>query len=228
MTPRPDRLVPRVYTVTVVGVLVVLTLVFAGLALTADGVMAWSAWGLVAMTGCLLVAALSALVRPRRHREPRVTADGVRVFVAPAATTWPLVGAWVAVLVTAAVWGYVAVTDLDALESPGFVLVTIVGALASLPDLVRLLTGRLHRWTLEIGPDALTYRGYHTSETWPWSKVHGARLQARPAGVAIDLKGAGPDPVLPITAFDVPPDQLVAEIDAGKAASLTRRGRAPR
>ena len=228
MTPRPERLIPRSFTVGVNGVLVVLTLVFTGLAVTADGVMAWSAWGLVAMTGCLLVAAWSALARPRRPREPQVTAQGVRVFVAPAATTWPLLGAWAAVLVTAAVWGYVAVTDLDALQSPGFVLVTIVGALASLPDLVRLLTGRLHRWRLEIGPETLSYRGYHTSETWPWSKVHGARVQARPAGVVIDLKGAGPDPVVPITAFAVPADQLVAEIDAGKAASLTRGGRAPR
>ncbi len=111
-------------------------------------------------------------------------------------------------------------TDFDSLESPGFALITVVGALASLPDLVRLLTGRLHRWRLELGPESVTYRGYRTDATWPWSKVHGARIQARgPAGVLIDVKGAGQDPVVPITAFAVPAEQLVDEIQRAKAAS---------
>ena len=180
---------------------------------------AWSAWGLVAACVLLLVSAASALLRPRRPREPTVTAAGVRVFLSPAVTAWPLVGAWLAVLVTAALWGYVAVTDLDALESPGFALVTIGGALASLPDLVRLLTGRLHRWRVELGPDTISYRGYRRAETWPWSAVHGARTQSRPAGVVIDLKGPGKDPVVPVTAFAFPPQQLVEEIRRAKAAA---------
>jgi hypothetical protein len=48
-------------------------------------------------------------------------------------------------------------SDLLALEAPGASLVMVVGAVGSLPDLLRLLTGRLHRWRLELGPDALIY-----------------------------------------------------------------------
>ncbi|MEJ7795967.1 MAG: hypothetical protein WKF50_10480 [Nocardioides sp.] len=220
MTATPVRLIPRWYTAIVVVMLFVLTGIFTGLALSVDGVMGWSAWGLVLFAGLLLVAALSALARPRRVREPAVCADGTRVFLAPMLTVAALLGAWFAALAVAALWGFVALTDFDALESPGFSLVTIVGALASLPDLARLLTGRLHRWRLELGPESISYRGYRTAETWPWAKVHGARIQARgPAGVAIDVKGAGEDPVVPITAFAVPAEQLIEEIQRAKAAA---------
>ncbi len=58
--------------------------------------------------------------------------------------------------------------------SPGFALVTVAGAVGSLPDLVRLVTGRLHRWRVVIDGGSITYRDYRTDETWPVSKVHGA------------------------------------------------------
>lgn len=213
-------MVPRWYTPVVITMLTVFTLAFLGLALFVDGVMGISAWGLFLFAALLLCAAVSALARPRRRHDPRVTPDGVRVFVAPALTVWPLVGAWLAVLVVAGVWAYVAVTDFDALESPGFALMTVVGAVGSMPDLVRLLTGRLHRWRLELGPEAVTYRGYRTDQSWPWSQVRGARIQqGRPTGVAIDLRGAGTDPVVPIAAFDVPAEQLVEEIERARAAA---------
>lgn len=213
-------MIPRWYATVVIGFLTLFALGMLALALTDDSAMGWSAWGLFATAGLLLCSAISALAMPRRRREPQVSSEGVRVFVAPATTTWPLVGAWLALLVVAAVWAYVAFTDFDAIESPGFTLVTIAGALASLPDLARLLTGRLHRWRLELGPDSISYRGYRTNETWPWSKVHGARIQSRaPAGVAIDVKGPGTDPVVPITAFDVPAEQLVEEIERARAAA---------
>ena len=219
VTP-PLRLIPRWFTVVVSALLTLFTVAFLGLALSVDGVLGWSAWGLLAFAGLLLCSAVSALARPRRRAEPIIEADGTRVFLAPGATTWPLVVAWFALLVVAAIWAYVAVTDFSALESPGFSLVAIAGAVASLPDLARLLTGRLHRWRLELGPEALTYRGYRTDVTWPWSKVHGARIQARgPAGVVIDVKGAGKDPVVPITAFAVPAEQLVEEIERARAVA---------
>ena len=79
---------------------------------------------------------------------------------------------------------------------------------------------RPERVGLEIGPDALTYRGYRTDVTWPWSQVHGARIQARgPAGVLIDVRGAGKDPVVPITAFAVPAEQLLEEIERAQVAA---------
>ena len=50
--------------------------------------------------------------------------------------------------------------------------------------------------------------------------MHGARIHPRgPAGVAIDVKGAGKDPVVPITAFAVPAEQLIEEIQRAKAAA---------
>lgn len=218
MPGRP--LVPRWYVVAVVVVLVVAAATTTGLALTLDGAVGWSLRWAALMSGLLLVAACSALVRPRRRRPMAVDAAGVGVHRAPAATVWPLLGAWFAALALAASWLHLAVTDFSALEAPGAVLVAVAGALGSVPDLVRLLTGRLHRWRLEIGPESLTYRGYHTDETLPWSQIHGARLQQRgPAGVLVDVKGAGKDLVVPITAFTVPAEQLVEDIERGRAAA---------
>lgn len=218
------RLIPRWYAATVVGFLAVFTLVLVAVtAAFGGGLEAVSMWGLSAASGLALVAAVSALVRPRRRREPEVAADGSRVFRGPALTAWALVGAWFALLVTAALWGWLAVTDFDALESPGFSIVAIVGALASLPDLVRLLSGRLHRWTLTLRSDGLSYRGYRTDVSVPWKDVRGASIQDRgPAGVRIELRGAGAgDVVVPATAFDVPADQLVEEV--GQARQAARR-----
>ncbi|MGH3347942.1 MAG: hypothetical protein ACRDO4_13270, partial [Nocardioides sp.] len=127
MVSEATRLIPRWYAVVVVGALVVLTLLFLGLALTSEGVAGASAWGLTLATGLLLTAAISALARRRRPREPTVTTDGARVFLAPALTAWTLVGAWLALLAVAALWVVQAVTDFDALESPGFALLTILG-----------------------------------------------------------------------------------------------------
>lgn len=216
----PVRLIPRWFTAVVVGALAVFAVSFLGLALTADGVLAPSAWVLFAFAGLMLVSAVSALARPRRRREPATDPAGVRTFVAPAGTVYPLVGAMVVLMAMALTFAYVAVTNVAALPSPGRVVLLVVAAVAALPDFVRLITGRLHRWRLEIGPETVRYRGYRTDVTYPWSKVHGARIQARgPAGVLIDVKGAGKDPVVPITAFAVPAEQLVEEIERAKASS---------
>lgn len=209
------RLIPRWWSTTVIVVLTVFTLVIGLIsAVAGDGLVDLSMFGLAVVSGLVLVSAMSAFVRPRRRREPKVLADGSRVFRAPALTTWPLVAAWIVVLGVAAVWGWVVVTDIGELESPGFSLVMVVGALGSLPDFARLMTGRLHRWTLTVGPDALTYRGYRTDVTVPWRDVRGAHVHERgPAGVRIDMRGAqAKDPIVPIAAFDVPAEQLVEEV----------------
>lgn len=120
----------------------------------------------------------------------------------------------------AGLWAYVMVTDFSAIESPGFTLVTIAASVGLLPDLARLLTGRLHRWRLELGPDALTYRGYRTDLTVPWSKVGRATVQTKaPVGVLINVRGTSKDPVVPILAFSVPAEQLIEEIQRAKAAA---------
>lgn len=214
------RLIPRWYTAAVLAIVTITALASLGLSLVHHGALGWSFRAVLVFTALLLVSAVSSLARPRRRSEPAVAADGTRAFVAPAATVWPLVGAVVAMWLTGALWAYLAVTDFDSLESPGFALVAIAGAAAAVPDLVRLSTGRLHRWRLELGPDTLRYRGYRTDVTYPWSKVHGARIQARgPAGVLIDVKGGRKDPVVPVAAFTVPAEQLVEEIQRAKAAA---------
>ncbi|HWJ09752.1 MAG TPA: hypothetical protein VNS46_10275, partial [Nocardioides sp.] len=218
-----DRLIPRWWTATVVLALLLGTVVGLVMALVSDGALAWSGAALSVAFAALLLAAVSALVRPRRPREPEIAADGTRTFRAPTATVVGLLVAWAMLLVTAAAWAWLAVTDFGALESPGFALVAVVGALASLPDLVRLLTGRLHRWTLELGPVSLRYRGYRTDVTVPCRDVKGAAIQRRnPAGVRIDLRGSDADVVVPITAFAVPAEQLVDEVHRARKAASAR------
>jgi len=226
-------LVPRWFSAAVIGILTLFTLGMLALALADNGVMRWSAWGLFAAGALVLCSVVSALVMPRRGK-PIHGADGTITFLSPALTVWPLIGAWAALLCVASIWSYIAVTDFGELESPGFTLVTIAGAVGSLPDLGRLVTGRLHRWRVVIGPESITYRGYHTDQTWPLSRIHGARFNPprpirRPgsrtdgnhqlAGVVIDLKGAGADPVIPMVAFRASPHTMVEEIERAKAAA---------
>lgn len=218
-----ERLIPRWWTALVL--LLVLLGVAVGLvmALVADGALAWSGVGLLVAFAGLLVAAVSAFARPRRRREPEVAADGTRTFRAPLLTVAGLLVAWAALLVVALLWAWLAVTDFGTLESPGFALLAIGGALASVPDLVRLLTGRLHRWTLVLAPTSVTYRGYHTAVSVPTRDVKGAVVQQRnPAGVRIDLRAGQDAVVVPITAFDVPADQLVEEVHRARKGASSR------
>ena len=210
----PVRLIPRWYTAVVVASLAVLTLGAVGLGVFSSGPMVPSAWTFAAATGAGLVAALSALARPRRRRELEVLPDGTRVLRGPLLTVVALLVAWAALSVTAGIWLYVAVTDFDEIEAPGATLLAVVGAVGMLPDLVRLLTGRLHRWTLEIGPETVRYRGYRTDVTYPRRDVRGGLVHPRhPAGVEIDLRGgATQGAVVPATAFDVPAEQVIEEL----------------
>ncbi len=218
-----ERLIPRWWTALVLLLVSLGVVVGLVMALVAEGELAWSGAGLLVAFAGLLVAAVSAFARPRRRREPDVAEDGTRTFRAPLLTVAGLLLAWAALLAVAALWAWLAVTDFDELESPGFAVLAIVGALASLPDLVRLLTGRLHRWTLELGPTSLAYRGYHTDVTVPCRDVKGAVVQRRnPAGVRVDLRAGQDAVVLPITVFDVPAEQLVEEVHRARKAASSR------
>jgi amino acid transporter len=219
-----ERLVPRWFAPVTVTFLALLTLFLTVTgALVDDGLMSRSMVVLGVGCGLLLVSACSAFLRRRRRVEVAPSADGSRVLRAPALTVWPLVGALVALYVVVAMMAVVAVTDFAALEAPGATLVAVAGAIAGLPDLLRLLTGRLHRWRIELGPDAFTYRGYRTDLTVPWSKVGRATIQQKsPAGVLVNVRGESKDPVLPYAAFAVPAEQLVEEIERAKAAARRR------
>ncbi|MFC6287851.1 PH domain-containing protein [Nocardioides sp. GCM10027113] len=133
------------------------------------------------------------------------------VLRSPLAITVGVLTAWAAVLVLAVLIARVAITDFSQIESPGGALLAVVGAIGTLPDLVRLTTGRLHRWRLELGPDGLTYRGFRTSRTIPWNRVTRVETQRRsPAGIRVESRDG--DVVVPILAFGIDPDQLVEEI----------------
>lgn len=221
--PPRQRLIPRWWTAAVLLLLVAGVLAGAVMALASDGAVAWSGGGLLVASIALLATACSALLRPRRRRQPEVLADGTLVFRAPAVTVAGLLIAWAMLLVVAALWACQVVAGSGQVASPGAALMAVVGAVASLPDLARLLTGRLHRWTLALGPGALTYRGYRTAVTVPWREVTGAAVQARhPAGVRVDLRAGRDALVVPITAFDVPAEQLVDEVHRARRAARSR------
>ena len=233
MVTTPVRLVPRWFSSLVIVVLALFALGMLALALVDDGVMRWSAWGLSAAAGLVLCSAVSALVVPRGGR-PIHGADGTVTFLSPALTVWPLVGAWAAVLWVAATWAYVAVTDFGELESPGFALVTIAGR--------RGLTARprppAHRPSPSVaGRDrprfhllpGLPHRPDVAAVEDPRCQVHPPRSLRRRdarsederqlAGVVIDLKGAGTDPVIPMAAFRAAPQTMIEEIERAKAAA---------
>lgn len=208
------RLIPRWFTVTTITFLTVLFLGAVGLGVLASGPMRPFAWAMAVATGAGLVAAVPALALPRRRRELSLREDGTRVLEGPFVVVVALLVAWAALMVGAVVLGYVAVTDFDAIEAPGAAFLTVVGAVGMLPDLVRLLTGRLHRWRLEIGPETVRYRGYRTDVTYRRRDVRGGLIHPRhPAGVEIDLRGgAVKGAVVPATAFGVPAEQIIEEL----------------
>jgi hypothetical protein len=218
------RLVSRTWTAVVLLVLVAATVVYAAMGATSDGWLRWAAWTTALAWLLLVVAALVAFVAPRRRRPLEPAVDGTVRIESPLLLAGSIVAAWGAVLVAAVLWVGAAITGFDDIASPGFTLVAVVGALGSLPDLVRLLTGRLHRWRLVLGPDSLTYEGYRIRETVPYSKVHGARVhRERPVGVLVDRKGSGPDLVVPSVPFLLPADQLAEEVTARTGAGSRRR-----
>lgn len=196
-----------------VGGLFVFSIVFLSVGSAADGPMAKSLLVLAVGTIGSLIAAISALVRHRTPRALEPAADGSVIIWSPAGLSAGLLVAWAALLAVCVLWGWIAATDFSQIQSPGFTLLTLVGALATLPDLVRLFTGRLHRWRLDLAPEGMTYRGFRTSRQIPWHGVSAVGIQRRgPAGVRVETREG--DLVLPAAVFTLPASQLVDEIQA--------------
>jgi hypothetical protein len=188
----------------------------------ADGVARLTYAGIGLSAAALLVAVVRSMVLPRRRRELSTDADGTVVIESPALIVWPVVVSCLVLYAAALGLALLLVLGSDDLESPGAAVVGAIGAVMGAPDMFRLVTGRLQRWRLILGPDGFTYRGYRTVETVPWSKVHGASIQrGKDAGVLIDRKGTGPDRLIPILAFDVPAEQVLEEVEA-RAGSRRR------
>jgi hypothetical protein len=212
------RLIPRWFAALAIAIPGLVGLGLIGVALTLTGVEAALAWTMAVVASLLAVASAVAF-GGRRRATPR-TAPGGTVVVDSSPLLWgALLLAWLIAWGFAGLAVWILATDFTAIESPGFTIIAVLALLGSVPDLIRLLTGRLHRWRLELSPEALVYRGYRTEQAIPWRKIRGARIQERgPAGVLVDLKGMGGDLVIPITAFRVPAERLVAEIEQARTA----------
>lgn len=170
------------------------------------GLIACAVWSL------LLVAAMICLV-PRRRQELQPEPAGL-VINSPTLLTASLLGAWALALVVAGVSGWLLLTDPDGMESRRVAIASLALGPASVPELIRLLQGKVHRWRIELGPDALTYRGYHADFTIGWDQIHGARVQHKPVGVRVNRTGTTADPLIPALPFRIPAQQIADEIAA--------------
>lgn len=211
---RPTRVVSRAYASLMVGGALIFTTVLALVALTRSGT-ALVAW--VLMAGSLLATAVALVVFlawPRSTTPMSPGADGVVRVAAPAALVGAGLSAWFLALAAAGVWGWLAVTDFSRLDPAGPLIVVVLGSIATLPAVWQLLTGRLHRWRVELDDDGLTYQGLWRRVEEPWSAVRAVTVSTdrRTAGVVVDLKASRPDVVVPWAAFLVDPTVLAAEI----------------
>ncbi|MCY7396166.1 MAG: hypothetical protein LH468_08465 [Nocardioides sp.] len=202
LSVEPRALIPRWWVAATVAVLVVAVVGWAALGVVSEGPTRPAALLSSSAAALALVSATAALLHRRRPR-PAVDITGAPiVFETPALVLWPLLLAWMLLLATAAAWIVVVATDITSLDAPVFVFLIIVAALGSLPDLARLLSGRLHRWRLTVDDLGVTYRGYRTDVTLPWAELQGATLQHRdPRGLRLDRRGSGPDVVVPMAPF---------------------------
>lgn len=204
-----ESLIPRWYAALAVLLPLLVAVPTGVIALVSEGSERLYASLLCVFGALAAVAAIRALAVPRRPRMLELDSSGSLVVTSPGLIVWPLVGAWFTALGAAVMTGWFVLADSSMIETPVLAVVFVLGAVASLPDLLRLVTGRLHRWRVTLTPDALTYRGYRTDLTVAWEDLHGAKINQRPAGVLVDLKGQRPDLVIPYPAFDVPAQQFV-------------------
>lgn len=220
-------LVPRWYAALVLVLLTLGTVSGTVMAFVESGSLRVLGAALAWSSGCLVVAALSALTPAARRLglgRVRTSPDGSWVVRSPATTVVPLLGAWAGSFVAAGAAVLVFVDHWprvwEAVDRPGNLALVAVGAVGTLPDVVRLVRGRLHWWELRGSPDGTVgYRGWRGAWTWEPGAVRGGRVHPRhPAGVEVDVRGTRRDGVVvPAAAFTLHPDELIALL-AGRAA----------
>lgn len=213
-------LFPRRPVVVMHAFCLVVVALYTAMAVLEDGTVRLAA-RCVVLSGLLLWGAAIRATRTKRRAPVEPRSDGVVVVESPAVLVGLLLGAWLAMLCAVAAFLVVAATDFDAIESPGGLLVMVVGGLASLPDLLRLLRGRLHRWRVVADGHGLRYRGYHTDMDLAWSEISGIHVPDKPPGVAVRRQDGSPALVLPASAFDVHPVALAEALK--RRRGLARR-----
>ena len=218
-----SRLVARRHVLIMQGLPLLAAALYAAMALLESGTVPLAAWAVVVAALLVWGAVIRTTLISRRLRPVRQQTDGSVVEEAPAALVALLLAAWAAMLVAVVAWVVVAATDFASIESPGGLLLVLVGGLGSLPDLVRLATGRLHRWKVVADDDGIRYRGYHTDRVLAWSEISTIRSQQKPLGVVVEQKGDGGRAlVLPGLAFDVHPDAIADALKDRRRRSKRR------
>lgn len=181
-----------------------------------DGDGPWALTMLAVGTVAILlgVAFLKAIVVRRRVRPLRPAPDGTVAFRSPVAIYGSLLAAALLIVLSSPLAVWAVLTDSDDMTRPGRLLALPFLGIYFIPDLVRLLLGRLHRWQLILGPEAVTYRGHRTDVTVPWSETRGVLMQtAKPFHLVIKTRGTKqPDIGIRFDVFDVPAQQFLDEI----------------
>lgn len=235
----PVRLAPR-WAVVVVAALGPFCLL-VGLLLGAGSAGIDRAVGLTyVVLGAAATVASAVGLWPRRPRPPQSEAASATTWSAPTLLVGAVLVGWLGVWVLVVLLVATLVTGgVAALERPGAALVLVAVAVTTLPDVVRLARGRLHRWRFALGPDGVSYCGYRTAVEIPWSRVRGTHLQAsrlfrwgavparmrpdeagpRGYGLVIEVAGTAPDVLVPQFFLRVPVEQLLAEVERARVAA---------
>ena len=203
------------------AILLVLALLFGLMAWIGDEPSRLGASGIAVAALLVWLAAVRTTLLPR-HPVAAVDPGAPLVVDTPRSVPALLVAGWLLMVVSTVVWCVAAALDLGSVDSPGFALVMGLAALGSIPDLVRLATGRLHRWRVVADDEGIHYRGWRTDARVPWSDVRRVRWQERPAGVVVEQRGET-QLRIPITSFDEDPLQLAEALDQRRSRSSRAR-----
>ena len=99
--------------------------------------------------------------------------------------------------------------------SLGFTLVAALGALGSLPDLVRLVRGKLHAWRVDADAQGLRVTGYRAGTVVPWSQVKEVTTGIDGRLPCVVVKARNRDEIrVSVLAFDFTAEQLAARIES--------------
>jgi hypothetical protein len=164
--------------------------------------------------GVLLWAALAWVTLPPRSSLPPTAGGEVPVVQGSRPLAVLLVTGCVLVLAGAATWAVPLVRDPQDVPHPGFVLVVGIAALGALPTAVRLLTGRLHVWRLELD-QGLRYVGGRVDVTIPWPQVRALTLNEHATRLLVE-PDEGPVLAVPMLVFDVPAAQVLVAADRAR------------
>ncbi|MDR6208553.1 multisubunit Na+/H+ antiporter MnhB subunit [Nocardioides zeae] len=193
-------------------------LVFAVWALVADGPARVAA----AATAAGAVGAAVVVQRMLVARRQPVPPEGDLALRAPAGLVAAVLLAWLAVLVAAIAWVVVLATDVGEVGSLAGTVAMVLAALWSVPDLLRLVTGRLHRWRLDADGGGVHYRGRRTDVSLPWGDVRRVRVSdEKPFGVRIEVREGSdvlvPDGPLPVWSADLARALETRRVRAGRS-----------